>query len=45
MGEQRLRFILPTVILRAFILHAVLLLVVERGGWPQQRAWSPHVEA
>jgi len=34
---RRLQLVLPTVLLNAVLFTAVLLLVVERWGWPKQR--------
>lgn len=36
---RRLQLILPTLLLAAVLFAAVLLLVVQQWGWPQQRTW------
>ena len=43
MGRE-LWLLLPTFVFEAVLFAAVLLLVVERWGWPQQRGWEPYFE-
>jgi hypothetical protein len=40
-----LQLVLPTVVLTAILFAAVLLLVFEQWGWPQQRKGQSHFEA